>query len=292
VQHAVDALGILPAEIGLALDTAPARRALLTTVVASPGLVMPDLAATRPFEALGSALVCLHFRHVSLLLGGRGEPCLFLIRDVVLVLEIINRRIPRGHENHGHVSALDLRHGFDLAVVGNLVIETFQDVATEFRMGHLSTPEPHGAFDFVALPQELHDSLPLDVEVTRPDLRPELDFLDDGAGLVLAGFPCLDGLVVFVLAVVHHPHNRRTSIGGDLDQIESELGGKPSSLVDVFLAYLGTIRRDQAHARNADSVVDPWLCDESTSWFILVFAQEDAFKNKGSTTRCRPMFGT
>ena len=84
-----------------------------------------------------------------------------------------------------------------------------------------------------------------------------------------------------------HPDTGRTYA-----VIEPELGGKPSSLVDVFLAYLGTVRRDQAHARNADSVVDPWLCDESTSWFILVFAQEDAFKNKGSTTRCRPMFGT
>ena len=69
MQHAVDALGILPAEIRFAFGATPSRRTLLVSVVATPGFVMPDLATARPLEALRSTLVCFHLRHVSLLLG-------------------------------------------------------------------------------------------------------------------------------------------------------------------------------------------------------------------------------
>ncbi len=122
MQHAVDALGILPAEIGFSFGATPSRCTLLVAVVAAPGLVMPELAATRTLEALGSALVCLHLRHVSLLWGGRGERWLFLVRGVVVILKIISRYIPCRNQNHGHVPTLELRHRFDLAVVRNVVV--------------------------------------------------------------------------------------------------------------------------------------------------------------------------
>lgn len=117
MQHAVDALGILPAEIGFSFGATPSRCTLFVAVVAAPGFVMPELAATGTLEALGGALMCLHLRHVSLLLGGRGERWLFLVRGVVLVLKIIHRCIPCRHQNHGHVPTLELWHGLDLAVV-------------------------------------------------------------------------------------------------------------------------------------------------------------------------------
>jgi len=292
VQHAVDAFRIFPAEVGFSFDATPSRCALLVAVVTAPGIVVPDLATTRPLEALRSTLVCLHFRHVSLLPGGRGEPWLFLVRVVTFVLKIISRRIPRRYENHGHVPTLELWHRLDLAVVRNVVVETFEDVPAQLGVGHFATSEAHGAFDLVTLAQELHDTFPFHIEVTCSDLRTELHFLDHRAGLVLACFPCLDGLVVLELAVVHHPHNRRTGIRGDLNKVETELGGQPSSFVDVLLTDLGAIGRYQTYTLDADSVIDPWFSDGDTSWYIVVFAQKVAYRNMGSTARCCPLFGT
>ena len=274
MQHAVHALGILPAEILFAFDATPSRRTLLAAVMAAPSFVMPDLSTACPLEALGNTLVRFHLRHVSLLLGGREELSLFLIRDIGFILKVFDWCIPRWDENHRHVPSFELRHRFDLAVVGDFVIQTFQDVPTQFWMSHFSTSESHRALDLVPLDQELEDTLPLDVEVAGPDLWPKLHFLDDGAGLILSSFSGLDGLVVLELAIIHHPDDGRTSIGCNLNEVKSELRCEPSGFVDVLLADLGAIGRDQSNTGHADSFVDPWFCDESTSWYLAVCVQE------------------
>lgn len=70
MKHAVDALCALTAESRFSLDSPPTGRALLDTVVAAPGFVMPDLSGTCSLKALCSTLVRFHFWHDSLLEGG------------------------------------------------------------------------------------------------------------------------------------------------------------------------------------------------------------------------------
>ena len=153
----------------------------------------------------------------------------------------------------------------DLRVVLDVVVEALEDVTTELRVGDLTAAEAHGALHLVPCSQELDDSLLLDLVVAGPDLRSELDFLDHRACLVLAGFARLDGLVVLVLAVVHHADDRWPGVGCDLDEVHAQLAGEPSSFLDVLLTDLCPVRCDQTDALDSDSFVDPWLRDGSTS---------------------------
>jgi hypothetical protein len=52
------------------------------------------------------------------------------------------------------------------------------------------------------------------------------------------------------------------------------LCSEPPGFVDVLFADLGAVGRDQPDSRHANSFVDPWFCDESTSWYLAVRVRE------------------
>ena len=155
------------------------------------------------------------------------------------------------------------------AVVLNIVVQDVgESPCRAVRVSDLSTSETHGALDLVSLSQELEDTLLLHLEVTRTDLRPELDFLDDRAGLVLTGFARFDRLVVLELAVVHHPDDRRPSVGSNFDEVHPELRCKPARFFDVLLADLSAVWGDEPDALYANAFVYPWFRDVTTSWLF------------------------
>jgi hypothetical protein len=65
------------------------------------------------------------------------------------------------------------------------------------------------------------------------------------------------------------------------------LCGEPSGLVDVLFADLGTVGCDQPDTRHADSFVDPWFCDESTSWYLAVRVQEVPTRTRAASHAAR-----
>jgi hypothetical protein len=72
----------------------------------------------------------------------------------------------------------------------------------------------------------------------RVDLRADLDFLDDGLGLVLARFPGLKRGLVLELAVVHELADRRPSSRRYFHQVQVRLLGQPERVGDRHDAYL------------------------------------------------------
>jgi len=128
-------------------------------------------------------------------------------------------------------------------------------------MSHFAATKPHGALDLVALSKELDYALAFDFVVASADLRPELDFFDDRSCLVFSGFAGLDRLVVFVLAIVHHPYDGWACVRCDLNEVQAELCGEPSSFIDVLLADLAAIWRNEPHSLYANFVIYPWFRD-------------------------------
>ena len=75
-------------------------------------------------------------------------------------------------------------------------------------------------FTFALCAEEPHDVALLGLVVVHADLRPELDLLDVDLRLVLPRELGLLLLLVPVLAVVHHPADRRVCLRRHLDEIE------------------------------------------------------------------------
>src|SRR6185503_8696538 len=123
----------------------------------------------------------------------------------------------------------------------------------------LAPSEHDRDLDLRALVEKAHDMALLRLVVVNTDLRPELDLLDVDLGLVL---PCELGLLLLlvpVLAVVHHPRDRRIGLRGDFHEVEA-------LRVRILARFLGrldpdllTILAHQAHLGNANVLVDPVL---------------------------------
>ena len=136
-------------------------------------------------------------------------------------------------------------------------VEIDRKMLAELWMAQLPSPEHQRDLHFVALIEELQNAtlLPFVVVVVR--LWPELHFLDDCAGLLLASFSLADGLLVLVLPEVHQPADGWPCIGGDLHEVQPELAREPSRLLDLLHPDLAAIGCDDSHLLCPDLVVDP-----------------------------------
>src|SRR5665811_2446580 len=134
--------------------------------------------------------------------------------------------------------------------------------------------------------QESDDPFLLHLEVAGPDLGPELNLFDDGASLVLASFPGLDGLLVLVLPVVHETNHRRPGVRSDLHEVEFELRCQPPRFLNRFDTDLPAIRIHEANLFDPDAFVDPGLLDRSTSCSYVSTKQAPGAITKAAQREC------
>ena len=147
----------------------------------------------------------------------------------------------------------------ELAELGHIFCEPFEQRPTALGMAHLAPAEHDRDLDLVALAQEAYDMALLGGVVVGIDLGAELDLLDRDRALVLARQLLLLLLVVAVLAVVHDPADGRIGLVGNLDQIEVEVASKGESLGQRLDADLFPVGPDESDLPGADPIVDPRL---------------------------------
>ena len=172
----------------------------------------------------------------------------------------LGQRLAVGSQDHRHVPTLETGLRLDLHVVTDELQHVVEDLRSELRVGHLSSPELHRHLDLVPFVEELVDLAHLRVEVTTPDLRLELDLLDGDVHRLPAGFLGLLGFLVAELPVVHDPAHRRVGHRRDLDEVEIEFFGHAQSVGNRLDPELIAVRTDEADLTGADAVVDPVLC--------------------------------
>src|SRR5690606_35481283 len=80
-------------------------------------------------------------------------------------------------QNHHHLPAFQLGHGFYLAKLAKIVSNPFKHTHAELLVRHFPTPETQGHFGFVALFKEALEVTQLHLVVTFVSTRTELDFL-------------------------------------------------------------------------------------------------------------------
>ncbi len=165
----------------------------------------------------------------------------------------------RGH-HHGHVPAILLRLGLDIAEVRDIRRQPLQQSDTELGSGLLPPAEHDRNLDLVASLEEPHHVTLLGLVVMRIDLRSELHFLDDRLDLVLPSLTTLLVGLVLELSIVHELAYRRTRCRSDLDQIEIGFLRKPHRLGDGDDADLLAFGPNQAHLGHPDPVIDTGLC--------------------------------
>lgn len=92
--------------------------------------------------------------------------------------------------------------------------------------------------------------------VAGVDLGTELHLLDLDTLLVLAGGLLLDGLLVLVLAVIHHLADGRIGIGGDLNEVEVLVVCDALSVANTKKTELGAVDADQTAGTGIDLAID------------------------------------
>ena len=81
--------------------------------------------------------------------------------------------------------------------------------------------------------EEPHDVALLGGVVVRVDLGAELDLLQAGPRLLLAGLLLADVALVLVLAVVHDPAHGRIGLRRDFDEVQVQITGLTERLAGV-----------------------------------------------------------
>ena len=186
----------------------------------------------------------------------------------------------RGAEHHDHVAAVLLRRALDEAELDDVLGESLQQPEAQLGAGLLATAEHDRDLHLVAGLEEPLDVALLGAVVVRVDLRPELDLLDHGVDLVLAGLTGLQSRFVLELAEVHELADRRAGRGGHLDQVEVSLLGQPQRVLDAHDADLLAVGSDEPHLGYPDAVVDAGLAD-----VLLLRFGRDRGDEKGSRRR-------
>ena len=174
-------------------------------------------------------------------------------------------RIPDGPElflwqrrdHHHHLTAFELRHGFDLAVDLHLFGDPVELLAAKIHVGHFAATEAQGDLHLVAALQELDRIFDLAVEVVVIGARTDFDFFDFDDFLVLTSFGFTLLLLVFELTVVHDLADGRRGGGGNFHQIKPGFFSHCQCAIGRNDADVLAVGADQADVRAANAFVDP-----------------------------------
>lgn len=147
--------------------------------------------------------------------------------------------------------------GFDFADVFELLHDLLHHPLTFFDVGHLSAAEHDRHDDLVLVKKKTAglSNLEIDVVVARLGTKPNL--LD--LGVMDVGFVMLLFLLIFELAEVHDPANRRLLIRCHLHQIEAGVSREREGVVGGHDAQLAAVGSDDTDRRDPDLVVDAML---------------------------------
>src|SRR4051812_11986882 len=171
----------------------------------------------------------------------------------------------RRRDHHHHVPTVLLRRRVDDREPLQVHDETVEDPATELRMRHLAPAEHNRHLHPRSRLEEPLDVPLLGGVVVRVDLRPELDLLDLDPRLLLSGFLLTDVPLVLELAVVHDSGHGRSSLRGDLYEIQIELLRAPERILRGHDPDLGAVGSDESDLWRSDPVVDPGISRDPAS---------------------------
>jgi len=157
--------------------------------------------------------------------------------------------------NHGHASPDHLGSHFHGAGFLYILDDIVEYVVSELGMGHLSSSESYGDFDFVAFLQKLPGLSFLDLEVVSLDIRVESNLLDPDRVLMFPRYLFLLRLLVPVLAEVHYSADRRICVGRDFHEIEVFFVGQFLSVFDRDNAYMFALVVYSANRTDLDLVI-------------------------------------
>jgi hypothetical protein len=127
-------------------------------------------------------------------------------------------------------------------------------------VSHFAATETNSNLDTVAVGKELLGIAQFGVEVTDVNAGGHADFLDFDNVLILLRFFLTLGLLELELAVVHELANGRDGVGGDLDQVQTDLVGAVLRLGSGHDAKLLTGVADQSNFAVADLFIDLMTC--------------------------------
>lgn len=212
--------------------------------MARAGTAMLHLARGRETETLLRALVGFLLRH------GHGLLVLFgLCRRALL------RCFWR--ERAGESAAGLLGRGFHFADVFELLDNQLHDPLAFFDVGHLTAAEDDRHDDFVFVKKESSSLGNLEFDVVIARLGTDSDFLD--LRVMNVGFVMLLFLLVFELAEVHDPADRRLFVGRHLDKIEAGVSREREGIVCGDDAELAPVGADNSDRGDPNLVVDAML---------------------------------
>lgn len=112
-------------------------------------------------------------------------------------------------DDHEHASSFHLRPDFDNRNILKFGDKSLQRPLPKFHVGDFPTTEHYGDLGLVPLFQETADVFDLECKVMVVGLGAEFHFLDLDMHLLLLGFLKFFTLLVFELAEVHDPADRR-----------------------------------------------------------------------------------
>src|SRR5580700_1406948 len=163
--------------------------------------------------------------------------------------------LPR-RQHHDHLPPLEAGVHLDLGDFFGVTLEAIEKPDAKLLVGHFAAAEPQRHLDLVAFLEEALHRAHLHLVVMIVDHWPELDFLDLDHLLLLAGFRLLLLFLVLELAEIQELADRRSGVGGDLDEVEARLLGERQCLGNRNRAAIGTILVDQMNLAFANIIID------------------------------------
>ena len=159
-------------------------------------------------------------------------------------------------EHQRDAAAQHLGGPLDPGDLGKLGDNLIHDLIAQFHMHHLAAAKLHGKLDLVALFQELHGSIDLNLAVMIVYLGAKANLLEGNDMLFLLAFFRLALLLVDPLSIIHNPADRRLGRRRDLDEIQARLVGPVLGLLDGDDADLLIVLINQPYGADADLLID------------------------------------
>ena len=163
-----------------------------------------------------------------------------------------------GRQDHGHEFSFELRIGFDLRHIGELLCDPIHYLTSQLRVSDLSAPEHQRHLHFVSFLQELARVSGLGHEVVLFDSRPILHFLQVNHVLLLLRLASHLRLLELEFPVVHDAGHGRPRHRCDFYQIQSLLDRGCQSSFDIHDSELRPIGGYDSDRTDAYLFVDAY----------------------------------
>jgi len=169
----------------------------------------------------------------------------------------------KGGQYHDTISSLKPRFLFDLTPFFGLVRDPAQHLPPQIRMSHLPPPKNDGYFGLIPLFQETLDVPKLKIEIMFFGLRPHLHLLQVNDDLFLSRLLVLFTLLIFKFSIIHDAANGWFRFGGDLHEVQLEIGSGPQCLHQGYDAQLFALRVNDPYLPRPNFPIDANVLSDS-----------------------------